>query len=205
MEATLNIAGASAGTKKRPSAFSMPIAATATATSGRNGNISRVSRTVSSNLPGTCAKSAANARVIGSAKTMPSDGDQDGDDQQGGDGAAAERPGRLAAVTFERTAERGHEGGRHRALREEIANEVRQPERHVEGVHLVAGAEGVREHLLAHQPQDPARHRRAAGEAGGTGQGRAGRRRHRDIIACGRSPNRPGAARFSRASGRPDG
>ena len=186
MEATLNIAGASAGTKKRPSAFSMPIAATAMATSGRNGNMSRVSHTVSSNLPGTCAKSAANARVIGSAKTMPTTAIRTVTIRRAVMARLPSVQARVAAVAFEGAAERRHEGGRHRALREEIADEVRQPERHVEGVHLVAGAECMREHLLAHQPQDPAGHRRAAGKARGTGQGWAGRRRHRDIIACGR-------------------
>ena len=51
--AMLNIAGASAGTKKWCSELSMPITAAATATMGRNGSIIRVSRIVSSSLPGT--------------------------------------------------------------------------------------------------------------------------------------------------------
>ncbi len=53
--AMLNIAGASAGTKKRCSELSMPIITAAIATSVRNGNTMRVSRTVSSSFPGTAA------------------------------------------------------------------------------------------------------------------------------------------------------
>ena len=55
MLATLNIAGDSAGTKKRSSELSMPISAAATATSVRKGSMIRVSRIVSSSLPGTLA------------------------------------------------------------------------------------------------------------------------------------------------------
>ncbi len=55
MLATLNRAGASAGRKYRSSEFSMPMQAAANATSVRNGSITRVSSTVSSNLPGTSA------------------------------------------------------------------------------------------------------------------------------------------------------
>jgi hypothetical protein len=53
--AMLNIAGASAGTKNRFSEFNMPIKTAATATSVRNGSMMRVSRMVSSSLPGTAA------------------------------------------------------------------------------------------------------------------------------------------------------
>ncbi len=51
--ATLNIAGESAGMKKCCRAFNIAMKAAATAISGRNGNMMRVSRTVSSSLPGT--------------------------------------------------------------------------------------------------------------------------------------------------------
>ena len=53
MVATLYIAGDSAGMKKRCSEFSIPMQAAASATSVRNGSISRVRKTVSSSLPGT--------------------------------------------------------------------------------------------------------------------------------------------------------
>ena len=55
MLATLNKAGANAGRKYRSSEFSMPMHAAASATSARKGSITRVSATVSSNLPGTSA------------------------------------------------------------------------------------------------------------------------------------------------------
>ena len=57
--ATLNIAGESAGMKKWPSAFSIPMNTAATATSVRKGAMMRARYTVSSSLPGTCAKSPA--------------------------------------------------------------------------------------------------------------------------------------------------
>jgi hypothetical protein len=50
---TLNIAGDSAGTKKRCRAFNIPISTAATVTIVRNGNMIRVNRIVSSSLPGT--------------------------------------------------------------------------------------------------------------------------------------------------------
>ena len=71
IDPTLNIAGETAGIKNRCSEFSMPISAAASATIVRNGNMMRVSITVSSSLPGTAAYFAANAVVMGQAKTRP--------------------------------------------------------------------------------------------------------------------------------------
>ena len=68
---TLNIAGDSAGMKNRCSEFSMPMRAAATATSVRNGNITRVSETVSSSLPGTAAYRRRTAVGSGAANTIP--------------------------------------------------------------------------------------------------------------------------------------
>ena len=52
---TLNIAGDSAGTKNFRKEFSIPMQAAASATSVRNGSITRASETASSSLPGTWA------------------------------------------------------------------------------------------------------------------------------------------------------
>ena len=52
---TLNIAGDTAGTKKRRSELSIPMHAAASAISVRNGNMIRASVTTSSSLPGTDA------------------------------------------------------------------------------------------------------------------------------------------------------
>jgi len=52
--------------------LSIPITAAATATIVRNGNITRVSDTVSSNLPGILANELANSEVMGQAKSTPS-------------------------------------------------------------------------------------------------------------------------------------
>ena len=71
---TLNSAGESAGTPKRSSAFSIPIATAAKDTSGRNGIMTRVSRTVSSALPGLAARSPERATATsGPANAIPSD------------------------------------------------------------------------------------------------------------------------------------
>ncbi len=51
----LNIAGDSAGMKKRPSAFSIPIMTTPSAIIVRKGSMMRVSIVVSSSFPGTSA------------------------------------------------------------------------------------------------------------------------------------------------------
>ena len=59
--ATLNIAGESAGRKKRRSEFNMPIIATATATVVRNGIMIRVSCVVSSSFPGTAVNPSGTA------------------------------------------------------------------------------------------------------------------------------------------------
>ena len=70
IEATLNIAGDSAGTKNTLRELSIPMQAAASATSSRNGATMRVSTTVSSNLPGTSVKAPASRCTSGSAKTM---------------------------------------------------------------------------------------------------------------------------------------
>ena len=72
MATTLKSAGDSAGMPKRPSALSMPIATAANETSGRNGIITRVSRTVSSALPGASSKPGAIPATSGQASTTPS-------------------------------------------------------------------------------------------------------------------------------------
>jgi hypothetical protein len=62
---------ASAGTPKLPLAFSAAIACAANATSSRNGNMIRVSSTVSANLPGTCSNPGANSRTNCGLKIIP--------------------------------------------------------------------------------------------------------------------------------------
>ncbi len=59
---------------------------------------------------------------------------------------------------------RGNKRGTHRPFREEIADEIGNPERDNERVHLVAGAEQRREDLLAGEPEG------AAGQRGRTAQ-----------------------------------
>ena len=163
---TLNTAGASAGTKYRSSEFSMPIAAAASATSIRNGIITRVSTTVSSIFPGTAAKSPASSITNGWANTMPATTMTRSTTSSA---LTTLLPSRHAArlPSRVRLAREGrHERRAHRALREQVADEVRDAERDVEGVHGVAGAEQVGHHLLAREAEDAARHRRRADETG---------------------------------------
>ncbi len=63
--------GASAGTEKRRSAFSMPIAAAARATIRRNGSMTRDSRMVSSTLPGILAKPGASSGTSHGVMNQP--------------------------------------------------------------------------------------------------------------------------------------
>ncbi len=151
---TLKSAGERAGIPKRSSAFSIPIATAAKDTSGRNGIITRVSRTVSSALPGSFSKPGASGA----------------DERAGEDDAQHARP-RPAARRQERQHAvgetecllvaallggprvGGHEGRREGALGEEIAQQVRDPEADPEGVRVEAGPEQRREDLLADEPE----------------------------------------------------
>ena len=68
----LKTAGANAGVPKRWCALSIPMATAANDTRGRNGSMTRVSRTVASCLPGTLSNPGASTRTSGSASTKPS-------------------------------------------------------------------------------------------------------------------------------------
>ena len=170
--ATLNIAGESAGTKKRFNEFSMPIMATATAMVVRNGIMICVSCTVRASLPSTAAKPAAvgggspkprrrrigdvksvaaRSRVMGSANRIPISTST---------AVAITRvlmtrlPRRHAAsrpVLVERARERRDEGRGHRPFGKQIAHQIGDAERDVEGVHgrVSRGAEHARQHGLA--------------------------------------------------------
>ena len=80
---------------------------------------------------------------------------------------------RSRAVGGEPLREGRDERGAHRAFGEEIADEVGDAERDQERVHRVAGAEVVREDLVAHQPEDAAGHGGQAEDAGRAGQARS--------------------------------
>ena len=72
------------------------------------------------------------------------------------------------------TGERGDERGAHRALREEIADEIGNSERDEVRVHLIAGAEERREQRLAGETEQTADQRRGARHPRGTHQTSAG-------------------------------
>ena len=155
----------------------MPITAAATATIVRNGSISRVSRMVSSSLPGTRLKSAAYAVTSGRGEDDAGGDERGGDDEQRVEQVVAQTPRVVFAVEREPARERRHERGAHGAFREQVANEVRDAERHDEGVHVVAGAEDGGEHLIAQQAENAAGECGGAGQAGGTRKQRRTRRR----------------------------
>ena len=84
MKTTLNSAGDEAGMKNRRSALSMPMNAAATATSSRNGMLTRVSAIVSASLAGhVCRNPRRRTPTSGSANTMPSDDERAGDERAG--------------------------------------------------------------------------------------------------------------------------
>ena len=85
-------------------------------------------------------------------------------DQQRVQHVVAEPPRRWLAVQRQVAREGRDEGRAHRAFGEEIADQIGNAERDVERVHLVAGAEERRQHLIADETEDAARQRRDAGE-----------------------------------------
>ena len=151
--------------------------AAATATRVRKGSITRVSSIVSSSLPGTAG---VVLRVHGHQRLREHDAEHDqrsGDEEQRVEDVVPEPPRVMFAVQREMTREGRHERGAHRAFGEQIAHQIRNPERDDERVHVVAGAEQRREHLIAGEAEDAAGERRRAGEAGGSSQPDSARRR----------------------------
>ena len=84
-----------------------------------------------------------------------------------------EPPRRGLAVALELLREGGDEGGRERALGEQVAQQVRDAEGGDEGVELAAGAEEDGEHLLADEAEDAARQDAGADDAGAARELRA--------------------------------
>ena len=149
MVAMLNIAGDSAGMKKRPSALSIPIITTPSAIIVRKGSMMRVSSVVSSSLPG-------HQRILGREppgqlrREPPCRGHAGQRDQRERvEHEVAETPGGGAAAGGQRAGERRDECGADRAFGEQVAEQVGDAERHVVGVHGVARAEQVGDDRLA--------------------------------------------------------
>ncbi len=172
--ARLNIAGDSAGTKKWPSAFSIPINTAASATRVRNGTMIRASRMVSSSLPGTSTKSASEQPHQRIGEDGGADDQHAGDQDQGGEDGTGQHPGARLAAGRQLMCEGGHERRAHRTFGEQVADEVGDAEGHAERVHRVAGAEVERQHLIADQAQDAAGHGRQTEQSGRAGQARSG-------------------------------
>ena len=170
MLATLNIAGDSAGTKNRLSEFSMPMNAAAIAISVRKGSMILVSRIVSCSLPGYLAVVLGEHRDERFREDEPCADQERSHDEQGIDDAVAQTPCGGAAFAREVPGERRDERGAHRAFREEIAHQVRDAERDVEGVNGITGAEQIRHDLIAHEAKHTARHRGDANDARRSGK-----------------------------------
>jgi hypothetical protein len=135
---TLKSAGDSAGTPKRPSAFSMPIATAANETSGRNGIITRVSRTVSSAFPGASSKPGAIVATSGQASAMASQDEQAEHDGQEAQDAVGEPEAGLLSAFLSRARVGREERGRERPLGEQVSEQVRDSKADPEGVGVVA-------------------------------------------------------------------
>ena len=91
------------------------------------------------------------------------------DHRRGGRHLVRQLPG--GAVTLGRggLGENRDEGRRERPLGEKIAQQVRDAERHLEGVHDLATAEDRAEHLIAHEAQQTAAEHRQGDDARGPG------------------------------------
>ena len=98
------------------------------------------------------------------------DDERQRDDQHRVEHVVAKAPGGRFTVNGQLTREDWHERGAHRAFRKQIADEIGNPERDEERVHLVAGAKDRRQHLFAHKPKNAARERGHTGDAGGSRQ-----------------------------------
>ena len=152
---TLKSAGDSAGMPKRPSALSMPIATAANETSGRKGIITRVSRTVSSAFPGASSKPGAIVATSGQARAMASEHHQAEHDGQEAQDAVGEPEAGLLPALLPHPRIGRQERGRQRPLGKEIPEQVRDAEADPEGVGVVARPQESREHLLAHEAEEP--------------------------------------------------
>jgi hypothetical protein len=107
-------------------------------------------------------------RVHMNQRTGEDDAEDDeraGRDEQGVQDVVPEPPCRVLTLESQLPCKGGHEGRTHRALREQIAHQIRDAERDHERIHVVAGAEEGGEDLIAAQPEDAARERRRAGHA----------------------------------------
>ena len=147
------------------SAFSMPMACAASATSSRNGNMTRVSVTANSNLPGTRANPDASSHTSCGLNIMPSTQIAPTTSSS----AVATRLESSAASRFalgrQILREDRNEGGGKRALGEQIAREIGDAEAQQKRVVSLAGAEQARHDHLAHQPADAAQKNRGRDHA----------------------------------------
>ena len=87
-------------------------------------------------------------------------------DEQRVDDEIAETPRGVPSVVGQRAGEGRDEGGGHGPFGEQVTQQIRYAERHVEGVHLDAGSEERRQYHLPRDPEYPAGHRRNADEPG---------------------------------------
>ena len=82
----------------------------------------------------------------------------------------ASRHADSSVADRERSRKRGNERGAERPFGEEISQDVRKAKRDAESVHRIAGAEEIRENLIADETQSAAGHRRDADNASGADQ-----------------------------------
>ena len=87
--------------------------------------------------------------------------------EQGGLRLAREGEGLGASALLKLAGEQRHEGRRERALGEQPAEEIRQLERHEEGIGDGAGPEDGRQHDVARESCKPAQQRKAADRGNG--------------------------------------
>ena len=92
-------------------------------------------------------------------------GDEAGHEAERIDDEAAEPPRVIEPLLGQRARERWHERSRHGTFGKQIAQQIGNSERDVEGVHRRARPEHRREHGFTSDAEEPAGHRRDADEA----------------------------------------
>ena len=138
------------------------------------GNIQRVITVARSNAPGSRARPEAisHTRSRGRDHAEHRHAEQDPEERRGH--VADEQP-RLRLVPLRADVrEHRHEGLLEGALGEHPAQQVRQPERHVEGVRLGARPEQAGDQHVPHEPGDPGQQGQAADGGKGAEQVQTG-------------------------------
>ena len=122
----------------------------------------RVSSTASAKRPGSSAKPGASSEITAGVKSERDREQHDLAREQQREDAVGEQLGRIGAALLADARIGRHEGGVERALGEDRAEMIGQPQRDEEGVGDRAGAEHRRQHDVAREAGEAREQREAA-------------------------------------------